>query len=75
MSNLGLSISGRKWPVQQVARKVHTFHKIKTFVDCMELLHPGLPTDEASNSIYDYFDTTDERITLCACRLIFVINL
>ena len=44
-------------------RKVHTFYKTKTLVNCMELLHLGLPTDEVTKSIYG--GTTDKCITLC----------
>lgn len=41
----------------------------------MELLHPRLPTDKATKSIYDDTDTTDKCITLSECRLMVVINL
>ena len=43
----------RREAVQQVAREVHAFCKKKTCVNCMELLHPRLPTDETTKLIYD----------------------
>ena len=56
-------------------RKVRTFYKTKTPVNCMELLHPRLPTDEATKSIYDDINTTDKCIIPCDCRLILFISL
>ena len=43
----------RREAVQQVAREVDAFCKKKTWVNCMELLHPRLPTDETTKLIYD----------------------
>ena len=43
----------RREAVQQVPREVHAFYKKKTCVNCMELLHPRLPTDEMTKLIYD----------------------
>ena len=38
----------------------------------MELLHPSLPTDQATKSIYDDSSSTDKCIALCDYRLILV---
>ena len=51
--------------VQRVPREVHTFYKTKTRVNYMELLHPRLPTGEATKSIYEDTDTTDKCFILC----------
>ena len=54
-------ISGRLY-IKYPRKKVHTFCKSKTLLNCMELLHLRLPTDEATKSIYDdiIIDTIDK---------------
>ena len=38
--------------------KLHKIYKTENLVNCRELLHPRLPTDEATKSIYDDTDTS-----------------
>ena len=60
-----LHMSGRKSTVQEVSRKVHTIYKTKSLGKYLDLLHPRLPDDTATKSIYDHTAKTDKCITLC----------
>ena len=70
-----LHMSGRKSTVQEVSRKVHTIYKTKSLGNYLDLLHPRLPEDGATKSIYDHTAKTDKCITLCDYQLILVISL